>query len=125
MSNPLTIWAVDLPDAPDLSRTDTSQESCSLLWTAVDPPADSLITGYVLYIDDGLDGPYTVVYDGRDKSSKLSHTVTDLVARRQYRLKVSAWNKAGEGDQSDVVTCFTVSIPGRPGTPKMVTSSDT
>ena len=29
-SNPLTIWAISLPDAPVLSRTDTSQDSCSV-----------------------------------------------------------------------------------------------
>ena len=63
-----------------MSRTDTSQDSCSVQWTAVIPPTNSLITGYVLYIDDGLDGPFTVAYDGRDKPSKLSYTVMDLAA---------------------------------------------
>ena len=30
LSDPLTIWAVDLPEAPIMSRTDTSRESCSV-----------------------------------------------------------------------------------------------
>lgn len=57
-SNPLTIWAIDLPDAPVLSRTDMSSDSCSVQWGAVTPPTNSLITGYMLYIDDGLDGEF-------------------------------------------------------------------
>jgi len=29
-SNPLTIWAIDLPAAPPLSLIDTSRESCTV-----------------------------------------------------------------------------------------------
>ena len=34
-------------------------------------------------------------------------------------------NKSGEGSYSDTITCYTVSVPGQPGTPRMVTSSAT
>ena len=122
-SNPLTIWAIDLPDAPILSRIDTNSDSCSVQWTAVTPPSNSLITGYMLYVDDGLDGDYTLAYNGMDKPSTLAYTADGLVARRQYRLKVTALNKAGEGAESDPVTCYTVSVPGQPGTPRMITST--
>lgn len=117
MSNPLSIWAIDLPSASTLSRTDTSQDSCSMAWTAPTPPANSLITGYILYVDDGLDGPYSVSYDGRDMPSKLAYAASKLVRQRQYRLYVTAWNKAGEGESSNIVTCNTVTVPGVPGTP--------
>ena len=80
-SNPLTIWAINLPDAPTLSRTDTSRNSCSLQWTPVTPPSNSLITGYRLYVDDGLDGEFNVIYDGRDEPSVLSYTVDGLIAQ--------------------------------------------
>lgn len=81
-SNPLTIWAIDLPSAPVMTRTDTSRDSCSVKWTAVSPPANSLITGYILYLDDGLDGDFEIAYDGRDHPSKLAFTATGLVALR-------------------------------------------
>ena len=76
-------------------------------------------------MDDGLDGDFTLAFDGSDKPSVLSATVSNLVASRLYRLKVTALNKAGEGTVSDVVTCFTVAVPGVPGTPKMISSTAT
>jgi hypothetical protein len=94
-------------------------------WTAVVPPTDSLITGYRLYIDDGLDGPFHLAYDGKDRPSVLERTVDGLIARHNYRLKVSAINKAGEGVKSTEVSCFTVTIPGQPGTPTLISSTST
>ena len=44
------------------------------------PPVNSLITGYILYIDDGLDGDYKIAYNGMDRSSKLAYSVEGLVA---------------------------------------------
>ena len=82
-----------------------------------------MITGYILYIDDGLDGDFAVAYNGINKPSKLAHSVDNLFARRIYRLKVTALNKAGEGAESDIITCYTVSVPGQPGTPRMITST--
>ena len=38
-------------------------------------------------------------------------------------MKVAALNKAGEGDSSSVITCYTVTTPGKPGTPILVSSS--
>jgi hypothetical protein len=57
-------WAINTPDAPVLTVTNTSRDSCSVTWTAVTPPAFSLITGYTLMIDDGKGREFTVAYDG-------------------------------------------------------------
>jgi len=70
-SNPLSIWAVNIPNAPTVSLTETSRDSCTIEWTAVEPPINSLITGYIVYIDDGLDGPFKVGYNGDLNPSKL------------------------------------------------------
>ena len=40
-------------------------------------------------------------------------------------MKVRAANKAGKGAASDAIPCYTVTIPGQPGTPRMTTSSPT
>lgn len=116
-SNPLLIWAVDTPSAPSLSLLDTNRSSCTVSWSEVTPPMNSLITGYRLYVDDGLDGDYQLAYDGKDRPSVLMKTVEGLSSRLTYRLKVTALNKAGEGAESSSITCFTVTIPGQPGTP--------
>jgi len=71
LSNPLIIWAVNLPDATTLTLTDTSRSSCSVQWNPVTPPANTLITGYQVLIDDGLGGDFSVAYNGRTNPSLL------------------------------------------------------
>ena len=39
-------------------------------------------------------------------------TVDGLESRTTYRLLVRAFNKAGSGANSTVITCYTVTIPG-------------
>lgn len=70
-SNPISIWAVSVPNAPSVSLTETSRDSCKIQWTAVQPPLNSLITGYIVLIDDGLDGPFKIGYNGDLNPSKL------------------------------------------------------
>lgn len=122
-SNPLTIWAINLPSAPTLSLTDTSRDTCSISWTAVVPPSNSLITGYIVLIDDGLDGDFVIGYNGAGNPSAREATIEGLSSRTTYRLKVYATNKAGLGAVSDEITCFTVTIPNQPGRPQLVTST--
>jgi len=111
-SNPLTIWAINVPSSPILTLSDTTRDSCSLQWTAVPPPTNSLITGYIVKIDDGLDGDFTIGYDGSTNPSKVYTTIEGLISRTTYRLKVLATNKAGLGAESEEITCFTVTVPG-------------
>lgn len=81
-------------------------------WSAVSPPQDSLITGYIVLIDDGLDGLFTVGYDGTSNPSQVYASIEGLTQRTTYRLKVYAINKAGNGEESDIITCYTVTVPG-------------
>jgi hypothetical protein len=123
-SNPLNIWAIDLPSATELTLTDTSRDSCSVEWNSVTAPENSLITGYQVLIDDGLDGLFSVGYDGSANPSQVNAVISGLNSRTTYRLKVLAQNKAGSGTESEIITCFTVTIPGQPGTPVLVSSTD-
>lgn len=68
-----SFWAVDTPSAPTITVTDTSRDSCTVSWTAVTPPTNSLITGYIVLIDDGLGGNYKVAYNGKLNPSLLSY----------------------------------------------------
>lgn len=86
LSNPLIIWAVDLPAATTLTLTDTSRSSCSVQWSAVSPPANTLITGYQVLIDDGLGGAFSVAYNGKTNPSLLSAVIDGLNSRTTYRM---------------------------------------
>lgn len=74
-------------------------------------------------IDDGLDGSFSVGYNGKQNPSKVFATIENLVAQTTYRLKVYATNKSGSGTESEEITCYTVTIPGQPGKPELVSST--
>lgn len=78
-----------------------------------------------MLIDDGLDGPFKIGYDGSGNPAELSTVISGLEQRTTYRLQAVALNKAGSGVKSEILTCFTVTIPGQPGTPQLVTSTAT
>jgi hypothetical protein len=117
------MWAIETPEAPVLSITDTSRDSCSVAWTALTPPTDSLITGYVLLIDDGASGEFREAYDGRTKPSTVHATIFGLSPMTTYQLTGYATNKAGNGANATQITCHTATVPGVPGTPSWVSSS--
>lgn len=118
-------WAIDTPSAPTLSIVETTRDSCTVSWNAVTPPNYSLITGYVLLIDDGLGGEFKVAYDGSINPTLQKYSVENLRSQTTYRLMIYALNKAGAGTNSTIISCYTATKPGQPGRPKMVTSSDT
>jgi hypothetical protein len=49
-----TFYAIDTPSAPVISVDTSSRDSCSVSWAQVAAPLNSVITGYVIEIDDGL-----------------------------------------------------------------------
>jgi hypothetical protein len=57
--------------------------------------AEVLVTGYVVFIDDGYDGAFRLGYDGRTNPSKLSVEIDGLSSRQTYKLKLAAFNKGG------------------------------
>ena len=61
------------------------------------------IRGYVLQIDDGLAGPFSIAYDGSFNPQLTEYIMTDLVASRTYRLKVYATDVNGKGIESNIV----------------------
>ena len=72
------LWAINTPTAPSLGVTSTTRDSCLINWSAVTPPAHSLITGYVLLIDDGKGGAYRVAYDGTNNPSLVEYSIRNL-----------------------------------------------
>lgn len=76
-------------------------------------PQKWLVTGYHIYIDDGLDGEFGLAY--KAQPSETIKEIAGLTERTIYRLKIATQNKAGLGAFSDPITCFTVTVPGVPG----------
>ena len=50
--------------------------------------------------------------DGKTNPSLFSAVIDGLESRTTYRLLVRAFNKAGSGANSTVITCYTVTVPG-------------
>lgn len=125
-SHDFTMWAIDTPSAPTLSVSSATRDQCHVSWASVTPPANSKITGYVVLGNNGLDGDvFTTLYDGGNNPSALLATLNNLKSRRTYKLKVYATNKAGNGAESTVQTCYTAAKPGQPGRAIMTTSTAT
>jgi hypothetical protein len=78
----------------------------------VTPPSNSLISGYVVLIDNGFGGPYQVAYDGSLNPSLLNITITGLSSQMTYSIVGYAKNIAGSGTNSTAITCYTATIPG-------------
>jgi hypothetical protein len=75
-------------------------------WTAVTPgPGEPPILGYVIMINDEAEGDdYTTAYDGANNPAVLTATLGGLSARKNYRIKGYAVNKAGTSLESAVVS---------------------
>jgi len=52
--------------------------SIQMLWSAV-TVSDLPVTGYSLEMDDGFNGPFLEIYNGRDNTQTLSAVVSSLI----------------------------------------------
>ena len=120
-----TYYAANTPSAPTLAIPSSTRESCTVEWTQLSAPAGTTIEGYVILINDGLEGDeYTVAYQGQNNPSQLETTITGLSSRRSYKIIGYGVNKVGYGSNSTSVTCFTTAPPGQPGRPMLQSSTN-
>ena len=101
-SHSKTFFAVDTPQKPTLTVTGATRDTCTVKWTEVTPPANTVIQGYVIVVSEGSSS--WIAYNGEHNPSVLNTVVEGLFARRYYRIKGYAINKAGKGVESDEVT---------------------
>lgn len=94
------------PNAPRKIEASSSKTSIAVEWDQVaDMDAGSgQITGYILYMDDGNLGSYSVVYNGAGKENVFTHIEQSLTTGLAYRFYVIAVNDAGESVASTVTT---------------------
>ena len=69
-------------------------------WDEVTANDDITTSGYILYIDDGRNGDFRVVYDGSGSFYVLTFAATGLETGLPYRFYVKALNINGESDPS-------------------------
>ena len=83
------------PSAPSKVETASTTTSITIAWSAV-TSADSVpITGYLVFMDDGLNGNFKQVYDGRNKPLQLYFTAVKLETGLPYRFTVASVNVNG------------------------------
>ena len=96
------------PTAPTGLAGDTVENDptvISISWTA---PASSDLTilGYLVQMDDGLGGDYSIVYEGYTNPQVTTYTAQKLEPGRQYKFKVQAVDINGAGDESSEIAIY-------------------
>jgi hypothetical protein len=69
------------------------------------------VTGYKLFVDDGLNGDFVEIFYGQKVPSMHEYLVSNLTAQRPYRFRVQAENFNGFGPMSDIITHWTCIPP--------------
>ena len=76
-------------------------------------------------MDDGLNGAFTVIYDGSINPQKVYYIVTGLVSGRSYRFSVTATNINGVGQTSAIAAYVSCVPPSGMGQPQIETITRT
>jgi len=77
------------------------------------------MSGYMLYVDDGLTGVYNLVYDGSLNPAQVTYRVNDLVPGRTYRFKVRAVDYNGQGYESNSISYLSCMPPSGVKQPRL------
>jgi hypothetical protein len=109
----------NIPNAPTLVMS--SRNAIAVAWL---PPAvsDLLIKGYILSMDNGINGEFTKVFIGTNRPDILTFTSGDLRTGYPYRFYVQAMNENGISDPSEISTFYACSSPSGLATPLYVNS---
>ena len=86
-----------------ITLLEQTYEAVMLSWDAV-TTSDLPVYGYVLLMDDGLQGDFEVAYDGSTNPQVTTFQATGLVPARTYRFKVYAVDVNGPGVESGVAS---------------------
>lgn len=124
----LSIALADPPNqanAPTRYDASSDSERITVTWTQntdTDTPYGA-VTGYKLWMDDGLGGDFTEIYYGENTASLTTYQVTGLTAGRQYRFRTQAENYNGFGDLSAITYIYACTEPSGFDLPQYVSST--
>jgi len=69
------------------------------------------MSGYILYVDDGLTGVFRIAYNGSLNPAQITYRVNNLVPGRTYRFKVRAIDYNGQGYESEYASYLSCMPP--------------
>jgi len=113
------------PNAPTVTAsTGASSGQINLSWTA-----PSGVTGYVIVYDEDGSSPWSPIQNGTpgtgsDVGNTTSTTISGLTPGQRYYFSVAAYNSAGLGNYSSVVSAI-VGCSEEPSTPGSITYPST
>ena len=108
-----------VPPAPSQLTTTLLKETFEAFvvsWDAV-TASDLPVLGYVLLMDDGLQGDFEVAYDGSINPQVTTFQATGLVPARTYRFKAYAVDVNGPGVESSATSQIACVAPLHMGLP--------
>ena len=94
-------------------------------WDAVGVIDGITTTGYLLYIDYGLNGDFSLLYDGTDNFFTLTYAATGLETGLPYRFYLVALNINGPSEGSDITAIYACVKPSENGTPFKISTNKT
>lgn len=89
------------PQAPVKVEIDSKKDAIALEWTAVADKDNIPATGYLLYMDDGYNGEFSLKYDGSGLPFNTKFIATSLITGLPYRFKIKSKNINGVSLDSD------------------------
>ncbi len=96
----LTVGVGAAPPAPtNFIEASSSSSTAKVIWDKV-TTSDLPVLGYIVQMDDGLGGDFSVVYDGQTNPQVSSYTAEGLEPGRDYIFKVQAVDINGAGTET-------------------------
>ncbi|RWS28200.1 Down syndrome cell adhesion molecule-like protein [Leptotrombidium deliense] len=93
----------DPPDPPLLKVMSTTASSIAVSWESSEPESPDPLTGYILFHKSELsDWEEIPIY-----ADRLNYNLSNLQCGRRYQFYIIAFNSAGKGQPSDVVSAKT------------------
>ncbi len=75
------------PDAPTKNEDESGETYITLEWNS-SPDTELPVIGYVVNMDDGYGGDYSVIYNGKNYPNVLKYTVTGLTTGLSFRFNL-------------------------------------
>jgi len=125
-SDEIVVAASPLPTAPGAPYKVISKSSLTSIYVEWDYVLDnsSPIIGYKLFMDNGNDGNFELIFDGTGKPGLTGHLVTNLTTSKAYRFKVRSVNFNGDSEDGTEVTLYSCLPPLQLAAPKYVESTE-
>lgn len=126
-SDEIVVAASPLPTAPGAPYKVISKSSLTSIFVEWNYVLDnsSPIIGYKLFMDEGNNGNFQLIFDGTGKPGLTSFLKTNLTMSKAYRFKVRSVNFNGESVDGTEVTLFSCLPPLNLAAPKYISSTET